>query len=92
MNSLTQVLNTLLQLLIQLGNLIVAAIVAIELWLRAVLGQAGLPPMVQTVILVALAVLLIVGSLRLFGGLIRVAVVLVLLLIAVHIVLPVLHQ
>jgi hypothetical protein len=86
-----RVINTLLQFLVQLGNIIVGAIVTIELWLRGQLTQLGLPRAVQTVILLALAAFLIVGSLRLFGGLIRVAVVLVLLLIAIHIVMPLVH-
>jgi hypothetical protein len=91
-NSFTHVINTLLQLLISLGNVIVAGIVAIELWLRAELGHFGLPPNVQTIILIALALLLILGSLRLFGGLVRAAVVLVLILIAIHILLPILQH
>ncbi len=88
MNSLTNVINKLLQLLIDLGNLIVSAIVTIELWLRAQLSQFGLPQNVQTIILIMLAVVLIIGSLRLFGGLIRIAVVLALILIGIHIVMP----
>jgi hypothetical protein len=91
-DNFTHVINTLLQLLIQLGNLIVAGIVAIELWLRAQLGQFGLSPDVQTAILVVLAVVLILGALRLFGGLIRVAVILVLLLIGIHILLPIIQR
>jgi hypothetical protein len=91
-NSFTQMINELLQLLIQFGNIIVAGIVTIELWLRAQLAQFGLSSNIQTVILVALAVVLIIGTLRLFGGLIRVAVVLILILIAIHIVLPILQH
>ena len=88
MDSFRHVASTLLQLLIQLGDLIVAGIVTIELWLRAQLAQFGLPPNIQTAILVVLAALLIIGALRLFGGLIRIAVVLVLILIAIHILMP----
>jgi len=91
MDKLTEALNNLLALVISLGNLIVEAIVAIELWLRAQLGTAGVPPAVQTIILVALALLLVVGAFRLFGGLVRVAVVIVLALIVIHILMPVLH-
>jgi hypothetical protein len=91
-DSFTHVINSLLQLVIALGNLIVGGIITIELWLRAQLDHFGLPANVQTVILVALAALLIIGSLRLFGGLIRVAVILVLILIAVHIMLPALQH
>ena len=92
MDSFKNTINTILGLLLQIGNLIVAGIVAIESWLRVQLGQFGLPPGVQTTILVALAALLIVASLKMFGGLIRIAVILVLLLIAIHILMPVLQH
>jgi hypothetical protein len=49
----------------------------------------GLTGPAQTVVMVAIAVVLILAALKLFGGLIRVAAVLVLLLIALHIVMPV---
>ena len=90
MERANQIVNELLHFVVQLGNLLMSAILAIELWIRGALSQAGLPPAVQTVLMLAVAALLIIGSLRLFGGLIRVAVVLLLLLVAIHIVLPVL--
>ncbi|WP_428491369.1 hypothetical protein [Rhodopila sp.] len=92
MNSVSNFVHSLLDLLVSLGNIVVAALVTVEVWLRAQLTQLGLPPPIQTAILVAVAVLLIIGALRLFGGLIRVAVVLVLILIAIHIALPVLQH
>lgn len=92
MDSFEHVINSLLQFLIRLGDVIVGGIVTLELWMRGQLSQFGLTPQVQTVIMVALAAVLILGSLRLFGGLIRVAVVLVLILIALHIVMPVLQH
>jgi hypothetical protein len=88
MDNFRDVINSLLQLLIRLGDLIVAGIVTVELWLRDQLTQFGVPQNIQTVILLALAAVLIIGSLRLFGGLIRVAVVLVLILVAIHVVMP----
>ncbi len=91
MTSFTHALETLLHLFVQLGNLIVSGIVAIELWLRAQLAQVGLPPAIQTLLLIVLAVMLIVAALRVFGGLIRIAVVVVLLLIGIHILMPILH-
>jgi hypothetical protein len=91
-DNFTRIINSLLQFLIRLGDLIVGVIVTIELWLRAQLMQLGVAPPVQTAILIALAVVLILGSLRLFGGLIRVAVVLILILIAIHILMPVLQH
>ncbi len=90
MDAFTNAINSLLHLLVKIGDLLVAALVAVELWVRAQLATFGLPPAVQTVIMLALAAVLIVGSLRLFGGLIRAIVLLVLILIAIHILLPVL--
>jgi hypothetical protein len=92
MDSFANIVRRLLDLLIALGNIIVAALITIEVWLRAQLTQFGLPPVIQTVILIAVAALLVIGSLRLFGGLIRIAVVLVLILIAIHVALPVLQH
>ncbi|WP_428487623.1 hypothetical protein [Rhodopila sp.] len=93
MAAFTRALEALLHLLAQLGELVLAGILAIELWLRAQLSQLGVSPPIQTVLLIALAVLLIVAALRLFGGLIRVAVILILLLVVIHVLLPVLqHQ
>jgi hypothetical protein len=91
-DSFTHIINNLLEFLVRLGDLIVGVIVTIELWLRAQLMQLGVAPPVQTIILIALAAVLILGSLRLFGGLIRVAVVLILILIAIHVLMPVLQH
>jgi low affinity Fe/Cu permease len=91
-DSFAHIINSLLQLLVRLGDIIVGGIVTLELWMRGQLSQFGLTPQVQTVIMVAIAVVLILGSLKLFGGLIRVAAVLVLILIALHIVMPVLQH
>jgi hypothetical protein len=86
----SQTVNSLLQLLIQLGDLIVAGLKSIELWLRGQLAALGVPVELQTLIMLALAALLIMGVVRLFGGLIRIVVVLVLLLVAARVLLPVL--
>jgi hypothetical protein len=84
-------IDTLLQVFRQLGDAIVGLLTALELWLRGQLQQLGVPHTIQTVILLAVAVVLVLGTLRLFGGLIRVVVVLILLLIAIHIILPVIQ-
>ena len=42
-------------------------------------------------LLLAVAAVLVLGALRLFGGVIRIAVVLILLLVAIHIVMPVIQ-
>ena len=92
MDRISHFVMEVLQLLIKLGTVIVAALVAIELWLRAQLAHLGLPPVIETVIMLAVAALLILGSLRLFGGLLRIIVVLILTLLALHILLPVMPR
>ena len=89
MDAFTNAVNAVLQVLLQIGNLIVSGLVAVELWLRGQLATLGLDPAVQTTIMLALAALLILGALRLFGGLIRAIVILLLILVAIHILLPV---
>ncbi len=92
-DAFTHALDALLQLLNQLGRLLLAAVVAIELWLRTQFTLLGLPPVIQTALMVGVAVMLILAALRLFGGLIRVAVVVLLLLVVIHVVLPIMpHQ
>jgi hypothetical protein len=89
-DSFTQTVNSLLQLLIQLGELAVSGLKAIELWVRGQLTTLGVPAELQTVLMLALAALLILAVVRMFGGLIRIMVVLVLLLVAASVLLPVL--
>jgi hypothetical protein len=89
--NLEHAINTLLDLLKQFGLAIAALLAALELWLRGELQHLGVPHTLQTVILLGVAAILVLGSLRLFGGLVRVAVVLILVLIAIHIVMPVIQ-
>jgi hypothetical protein len=87
-DSLKQLLSQLLHIVFEVGNLLVAGIIAVEAWLRGVMTGAGLPEQLQSVVLIVIAVLLVVSCLRLFGGLIRIAVVLILLLVALHFLAP----
>ncbi|MDR3529095.1 MAG: hypothetical protein P4L90_00860 [Rhodopila sp.] len=88
MDGFADVIDRLLQFLIHVGNVIVATVAAVELWLRAQLTDLNVPPDIQTPLLLALTALLILVSLRLLGGLIKVVVILVLILIAIHIAQP----
>jgi len=81
-------INSLLALLIRLGDLIVTGLKAGEVWLRGQLVALGVPAELQIVIMLALAALLILGVVRMFGGLIRILVVLILLLVAARVLLP----
>jgi hypothetical protein len=88
-SELQTAIGTLLRVLTQFGLAVAALLTAFEIWLRGVLQQLGVPHVLQTVLLLAVAAVLVLGSLRLFGGIIRVGVVLILLLIAIHIIMPV---
>ena len=63
---------------------VAAILTEFEFWLRGELQQLGVPHALQTLTLLAVAAVLVVGSLQLLGGLIRIAVVVILLLIAVE--------
>jgi hypothetical protein len=89
LGNLQNAIDTLLKLLMQFGLAVAAILTELELWLRGELQHLGVPHTVQTLVLLVVAALLVLGSLRLFGGLIRVAVVLILVLIAIHVVMPV---
>jgi hypothetical protein len=91
-DNLTHMIDRLIQLLVELGRQVVQAIGAIELWLRAQLTQYGVAPMVQTILLVVLAAVLILISARLLSGLIRAVIIVVLVLLALHFVLPALQH
>lgn len=91
MSQFQAAIDTLLKLLIQFALAIAAVLTEVELWFRGVLQQLGVPHTYQTVLLLLVAVVLVLGSLRLFGGIVRIAVVLILVLIAIHIVMPVLQ-
>ena len=89
MDNLQHVLTTLLRVSVELGYILLNTLVNIEEWTRDRLGQFGLSANVQTAIMIGVALGLILVALRLFGGLIRFIVIVALLLIAVHILLPV---
>ncbi len=91
METVNRVLESLLGLLTLLGGLILQAIVAVETWVRGLLGSLGVPQQIQTAVLIAVAVVLVLAVFRLFGGLMRVAVVIILLLVVIHVLVPVIH-
>lgn len=88
MERLQATADALLRLVTLLGVTALAILSGVEVWLHQELRHLGVPRPAQTPILVVVAALLILGSLRLFGGLIRIAAVLVLVLMAIHIVMP----
>ncbi len=60
----------------------------IEGFIRSILLQAGIPENLQRIIMLVVAVLLIIGIVRVFGGVLRFLLVLFLILLALHILVP----
>jgi Flp pilus assembly protein TadB len=90
METFTHLPDWLLQTFVQFGEEVGSALFAVEGSLRYQLTQIGLPHRVQTFILLTTAAFLVVWSVRLFGGVIRMAAVSILLLLGIQIIRPLL--
>jgi hypothetical protein len=88
MGDLTRIVNDIVRLLVRLGGSILAAVQAIEMSLRGQLSAAGVPPTIQTLILVAAAIGLMLLAVRIFGGLLRFFIIVVLILLAMKVLFP----
>ena len=89
MERVHQAVTKLLALIRDLVDLVLGALAAIEVWLRGQLSGLGVARPIQTIILIAVAVVLIALTLRLFGGVLRAVVVIFLVLLALHTLIPV---
>ncbi len=81
-------IDLVLSLILGLFHLIVLGIAAVEAVLRDALAPMGIGAQGQNVVLVLAAVLLIVGAIRLFGGIFAILITIVLVLLMLHILLP----
>ena len=84
-NEALHTIGTWLELLI---GLLLGVFGVIEGFIRSILVQAGVPPNLQQIILIVVAVLLIIAILRVFGGVIRFLLVLFLILLVLHVLIP----
>lgn len=91
MDRLEQAVNELLALFSRAADWLLAGLADLEQWLRRELAGLGIPPEAQTAIMILAALLLLLIVLRLFGGVIRVVLVVFLILLALHVVLPLAH-
>jgi hypothetical protein len=89
MERVDQAITKLLALIRELVDLVLSGLAAIEVWVRHQLAVLGVAPPIQTIILIAIAVVLIAVTLRLFGGVLRAIVVVFLVLLALHALIPV---
>ncbi len=87
MDSVDKAFRLVKSLLLDLFALILGVFVFIEGWARGVLAQAGVPRDLANVVLIALAIALFILVARIFGGLIRVLLVVFLALLLIHLLL-----
>ncbi len=81
-------LDRLTHALMELLWAIVAIVMAALAWIETVLGipmrAAGLPPDLQLAIGVLVAIVVVIAALRLFGGVLRLALVVLLVVLVLH--------
>ncbi len=91
MPQISQAIDAVLALFRIGTDWVLGLLVALERWLGAQLTAMGAPAGLQAPIMIAVAIVLLLLVLRVFGGVIRVLLVVFLILVALHAVLPLLH-
>ena len=81
-------MNFIVTLILGLVGLVMEAVIVVEDALRDAMTSARIDPEVQSVVLIAVAVLVILAAYRLFGGLFGILITAFLLLLIIHILLP----
>jgi hypothetical protein len=81
---LDRLLHALLAVAAALFAIVLAVLTWIEGGLTAVMNQAHIPPDLQSVVLILVAVLVLLAALRLFGGFIRIVLIVLILVFVVH--------
>ncbi len=90
MSPVDQALDTLVGWFRVLLGAFLAIFGVIEGFLRQLLLQLGIPGRLQGTIILLVAVLFIVGVVRLFGGLFRILLLVFLILLILHVLAPIL--
>lgn len=88
MDQLERFISDLIHLLLRMGESFLRGLEAVEIALRDELTIMGVSPPIQTVLLVLSAIALILITVRLFGGLIRFVIVVIVVLLALNLLLP----
>jgi len=84
MSILDNFAHGLLTILAALAHFVLNVLVTVEGWLRALMKGVGLGIDVQTVVIIFILSMFLVGVLRLLGGRLRLTLALVLILILAH--------
>ena len=91
MHTLHRLIDDLLGLLAMIVAAILAAIGWVDLSLRRAMTHGGIPHDVQTVILVLVTIALVIGAVRMLGGVVRIAILVLLLLLLIQYFAPLAH-
>jgi hypothetical protein len=83
-----QIIANVWAVIVALVGAIMVGIGIVETALRDVMGNLGIAPQIQSVILLACAVLLILAAFRLFGGLLALLIGIFLFLLILHVAAP----
>jgi hypothetical protein len=84
-------IDFVLTLILRLVAAVMDVITVIEVALRRLLVDAGINGELQSAVLIVVAILLIIGALRLLGGVLGVLITVLLLLLIVNLLMPGLH-
>jgi hypothetical protein len=91
MAQIDHAIAAILDFILDLFYLVFRIIALVENWLRAELGRFGVPENMQTIILVVVAIVVLLAAIRLLGGVFRIALVILILLLGAHLLLPLIH-
>ena len=88
MDTVHQIVNAFLNLVLGLLDLVLHGLALLEVWLRGQLTALGVSAQIQPVILIAVAVIFLLAALRVMGGVIRLIVLIFLILLIIQILVP----
>ncbi|WP_206742668.1 hypothetical protein, partial [Acidisphaera rubrifaciens] len=81
MEQIDHIAGIILDLIRTIVHVVMEGLAAGEAWLRHLMAPLHLTPQVETLVLMVIALLILLLILRLFGGILRVLLVLVLILV-----------
>jgi hypothetical protein len=81
---MTHAIDVVVATILFLALLVMEFIATVDTFLTSMMGYAGLPPIVQSFILVFVAIFLIVLVIRLFGRVFAALIIILLVLLVVH--------
>jgi hypothetical protein len=88
MDQTTHLIDQLIGILAWLYAIVMSVFSALETWLRATLTTAGVPPNLQTIILIVVGVGFLLLVVRALGGIVRIILVVLLLLLLLQVFRP----